>query len=697
LAKDPYKYFRIEARELCEQMASGVLEIESHFDAELIARLLRFAHTLKGAARVVKQLDIAKDAHSIEEVLLAKRAAQSTATPEETQRLLGLLDRVGELVAGLPTMPESEPPLGAASLPPPASEPPKGSTPRQNELASSLRVEIEQMEGLARAAGNASQRMAALRQELGTLSRLTSLSSSISDALAPRAERAGLSGTPLTRLRALSEELNTEVERLQRALGSAVADADAELDTVYEAAHQLRLMPASMLFPVLERAVYDAALELGKRASLEVSGGEVRMEAHVLSALKDSLLHVVRNAVAHGIEAPAQRLAAGKPERGLVRLTVRRKGTRVTIRCQDDGSGIDLAAIRRAGVERGLVRESAAEHLSERELTELLMHSGLSTSRHVSEIAGRGIGLDVVKEAISRLKGAVRVESKQGAGTCIELDVPLSVAAIPALFVQVGSTRAALPLEAVAATVRLPVNEVTRTQNREAIVYDGQVVPFVPAERVLRSRDAKPSDRRAWSVVLLRNGEKRAALGVDRILTSGNVVMRALPKLVLADPVVAGAALDAAGDPEIVLDHEVLIELADRARSAEANAEAKPPLPILVVDDSLTTRMLEQSILESAGYSVDLAVSAEDGLTKARAKRYGLFIVDVEMPGMNGFEFVATTRSDPELRVTPAILVSSRDTDEDKRRAASAGARAYIVKGEFEQGHLLTTIRSLME
>lgn len=697
MAKDPYKYFRIEARELCEQIASGVLELEQHFDADLIARLLRLAHTLKGAARVVKQLEIARHAHSLEEVLLAKRSSQSTATREELQSLLRLLDAVGELVAELKTVPESDPPIRGASVPPPASEPPRNPAFKQSEVASNLRVDVEQMESLARAAGNASQRMAALRHELGALSRVTSLSAAISEAVAPRAERAGFSTVAVARLRALSEELNTEAERLQRTLGAAAADADAELDTVYESAHQLRLLPASILFPPLQRAVYDAALELGKGASLEVSGGDVRMEAHVLSGLKDSLLHVVRNAVAHGIEPVFERRAAGKPDRGLVRLEVRRRGSRVVISCEDDGSGIDLAAIRRAGVERGLVREMDAEHLSERELIEILMRSGVSTSRQVSEIAGRGIGLDVVKEAISGLKGEVRVRSTRGSGTCIELDVPLSVAAIPALFVQVGSTRVALPLEAVSATARLPVNELTRTQNREAIVYDGQVVPFVAAEGVLRSRVPKHSDRRTWSVVLLRSGERRAALGVDRVLTSGNVVLRALPKLVRAERVVAGVALDVAGDPEVVLDHEVLIELAEHARTSESVVEPKPVLPILVVDDSLTTRMLEQSILESAGYRVDLAVSAEDGLEKARAKRYGLFIVDVEMPGMNGFEFVATTRTDPELRSTPAILVSSRDTDEDKRRAAAAGARAYIVKGEFEQGYLLSTIRSLME
>lgn len=695
MAKDPYKYFRIEARELCDQIGSGVLELDKRFDPNLVARLLRLAHTLKGAARVVKQLEIARAAHSIEEVLLAKRAEQSAALPEELRGLVALLDSVNERVAAL-SAPESEPQAPSSSLPPPASEPPRVPIPKQEELGPTLRVDVEQMEDLVRAASNASQRMAVLRQELAALNRVASLGSSIADAVAPRGERTGKPPAASARLSALAEELNAELERLQRALNGAAADADAELDAVYEAAHQLRLFPASTLFPALERAVYDAALELDKRAGIETSGGEVRLEGHVLAALKDSLLHVVRNAVAHGIEAPAARRSAGKPERGLVRVDVRRKGALVIFSCRDDGSGIDLAAVRRAGVERGLVGAEQAGALSERELIELLMRSGLSTSTRVSEIAGRGIGLDVVKETVTRLKGELRVQSS-ALGTYIELEVPLSVAAIPALLVEVCDTRAALPLDAVAAAVRLPVREVTRTRNREAVLFEGQLLPFVPVERVLRLRSAQRGERSSWSMVVLRVGERRAAVGVDRVLTSGNVVMRPLPKLVRADAVVAGAALDVTGEPEIVLDPEVLIELAESARSTESDSEPKPVLPILVVDDSLTTRMLEQSILESAGYRVDLAISAEDGLEKARAKRYGLFIVDVEMPGMNGFEFVSLTRDDPDLRVTPAILVSSRDTDEDKRRAAAAGARAYIVKGEFEQGHLLTTIRSLMD
>ncbi|MFZ5896125.1 MAG: hybrid sensor histidine kinase/response regulator [Myxococcota bacterium] len=700
MAKDVYKYFRIEARDLCERIGSGILALDKPYEEELVARLLRYAHTLKGAARVVKQLEIARCAHGLEEILLAKRDARASATPEEIQALLALIDQIGAQVATLSGETESEPP--PASSPPaeaPASQPPRAPAPARAlpaEQVASLRMDVEQLDSLVHAANAASQSVAALRRELSGLDRIGELAGLLRDALAPRATTSGVNAAALHRMRGLGIELVSELERLRRDLSGAATNADAEAAAVAEAAHQLRLLPASTLFPVLERAVYDAAIQLDKRVELRASGGEVRLDAHVLGSLRDALLHVVRNAVAHGIETLSERRAAGKPEQGSVTLSIARRGSRVVFCCHDDGRGIDLTAVRRVAVQRGLVALEEAAQLDARRLTDLLLRSGLSTSREVTQISGHGIGLDVVNETVTRLKGVVAIESTPAVGTRIELDVPISVAALPALWVQVRGGRVALPLDTVVAAARIPANDITRAHNRETLARDGKVIPFLPLERALDRGAKSGASPSAWSVVILRSGERSAAFGVERVLGTRHVVMRSLPPLVQADNVVAGAALDAEGNPELVLDAAALVELAS-ASEAPAEARKAPVLPpILVIDDSLTTRMLEQSILQSAGYRVDLAVSAEDGLEKARAKHYGLFIVDVEMPGMNGFEFVATTRADPELKSVPAILVTSRDAPEDKLRGQRAGASAYVVKGEFEQGHLLRTIRSLM-
>ncbi len=694
MADDPYKYFRIEARDLCEQIGSGVLELERPFDAELVARLLRLSHTLKGAARVVKQLDIAREAHAIEEILLRLRSAAAPASSEEVRALLGLVDRVGKGVSALEAPPSDERVHAVESVAPPPSEKQRPSL-RAGDVLPTLRVDVEQMDELVRSASNASQRMVALKQELRAFEHVASLSAALADACSPRFERAATSAT-LGRMRSVASELVATVERMQRAANGAAAEAATELDAVREAAHQLRLLPASTVFSALERAVYDAAAELGKRAILETNGGDIRLEGHVLLALRDGLLHVVRNAVAHGIEAPSERERAGKPSVGVVRLEVRRASSRVIFRCQDDGRGIDVAAARRAVVARGLVGERDAPNLAQAELWRLLLQSRISTSDHVSEIAGRGIGLDAVNDIVRSLRGELRLESVPGRGATVELDVPLSVAAISALLVEVNGASVAIPLESIVATARIEAASVVRTELRECVLFEGDLVPYLPAQRALELARSTPAPKGALSVVFLRAGPRSAAISVDRVLSTANVVMRALPKWMRASPTIAGGALDAAGDAQIVLDCDALIDVVAAAPAVEPVAEPRPRPPILVIDDSLTTRMLEQSILESAGYAVELATSAEEGLEKARGRRYGVYIVDVEMPGMNGFEFVTTTRTEPELSQTPAILVSSRDSTEDKERASRVGARAYIVKGEFEQEHLLSTIRSLM-
>jgi two-component system chemotaxis sensor kinase CheA len=265
-----------------------------------------------------------------------------------------------------------------------------------------------------------------------------------------------------------------------------------------------------------------------------------------------------------------------------------------------------------------------------------------------------------------------------------------------ALLVDADGVAAAFPLDAVRQTLRVPESEIARTAGGDSIIYQDTAIPFVPLARALRR--SVPSSRRrlAWATVVIQAGGALAAVGVDKLVGTDTIVVRPLPATVEVDAVVSGASLDSEGHPQIVLDPIAVVAVAERDREAIEESEAKPPLPVLVVDDSLTTRMLEQSILESAGYEVDMATSAEQALEKSKDRRYGLFVVDVEMPGMDGFEFVARTRTDPILRDTPAILVTSRGSQEDRQRGLDVGARAYIVKGEFDQGQLLRAIRELI-
>jgi two-component system chemotaxis sensor kinase CheA len=326
----------------------------------------------------------------------------------------------------------------------------------------------------------------------------------------------------------------------------------------------------------------------------------------------------------------------------------------------------------------------------------LLGIGGLTTSASVTDLSGRGIGLDVVRATTSRLKGEFHIRSELGRGTTVEVQVPVSIASIQGLLVEVSGGAVVIPLDCVRQTLRVNDSAIARSASGQSIVHDAAVIPFVPLDRTLRRPASAHRRSRTWSAVVVHAGGHAVAVGVDRLLGTANIVMRALPTLMEVDPMIAGASLDAEGNPQLVLDPKGLIAAAERGLQVGRDEPAPVRAPVLVVDDSLTTRMLEQSILESAGYEVELAVSAEDAIEKVRERRYSLFVVDVEMPGMDGFDFVAKVRADPALRDIPAILVTSRSAPEDRRRGEQVGAEAYIVKGEFDQGLLLKTIRRLV-
>ncbi len=461
-------------------------------------------------------------------------------------------------------------------------------------------------------------------------------------------------------------------------------------------AEHLRLLSASFMFVSLERAARDAGQSLGRRIAFVTSGGEVRLDAQVFGAVQSALVQAVRNAVAHGIESTAERggrrQAGGGPR---VPWKCGGRGHQAVFVCRDDGRGIDLEAVRRAVAAKGL-RPADAAKLGTEELLRRLLSGGLTTSPGVSQLAGRGIGLDVVREAAARLRGEVSIRTDQGTGY------------------DIGNRRTG-----VAGGRRCADRRSRRTHRRHSIGC-GQADPagcagrsgasprwappccsraaqcrLPPLERALRSTTQSRDVARSWSAVVIEGANSLAAVESGAYCAARrNLVLRPLPEFTPGDPVVAGASLDAEGHPQLVLDPQGLVEHVCRTGPVLAATHA-PRAPILVIDDSLTTRMLEQSILESAGYEVDLATSGEDGLERALKRRYALFLVDVEMPGMDGFTFIERTRKDPGLRDIPAILVTSRASPEDRQRGQSVGARAYIVKGEFDQTELLEKIRLL--
>lgn len=683
MAKDPYRYFRIEARELLDRLAKGALDLERGADvAEHVAVLLRQAHTLKGAARVVQQREISDLAHAVED-LLATYREQSAPVPQQTiDRLLKTLDGIEAQLARLPG--SSDPP-GA----PEAAAAPQQQAPVESPR--SLRTELSEIDAVL-------DDLQALHGELGGIRRAAATLQPLRQGVARLAAElvAPRPGTTPARLRDQAEALHKALGTFERELAGSAERVACEVRQAHEAIERLRLVPAQTIFHTLQRTARDVAQGSARQVEFTANGGEVRLDGDVLDRVQGALVQLVRNAVAHGIENASDRLAAGKPVTGRVRLEVLRRGQRVAFVCSDDGRGIDVDAVRRVAQQRGV---AAAGSDGAAELLRLLLRGGVSTAASVDAYAGRGVGLDVVREAVERLGGEIDLQTEPGRGSHFELLVPVSLVSLQALVVEAGGRLAAVPLDGVRGTLRVAPADVLRTAEGAAVAHDGGLVRLLwldtllgaaPARRGLRTVpaflvDAGPAHGKAVA----------AAVAVDHFAGIQTVLLRALPELAPADPVVAGVYLDEQGNARPLLDVAAIVQRPVPPDTGATPTPSRPPT-VLVVDDSLTTRMLERSILESAGYAVHLATSGEEGLEMASRTDYALVLVDVEMPGMDGFTFVEKAREHPGLRGVPCVLVTSRNAPADRHRGEMAGARAYIVKGEFDQARFLDHVASLV-
>ncbi len=684
MSKDPYKYFRLEGRELISQFSAGVLALEKNGNADNhVQRLLRIAHTLKGASRVVKLVEIADLAHTLEDTLAPVRSATGPIPHEIIELLLKHLDKIEELFRQISAAP------GAAVAAPSAQS---AAAPLGDQFRT-VRADIAEMDALLDGVVETHTLLNRLRDAPRRIADGTQLASILLAQLAQRSgrEKNRQISAALDRAHSTADDLRKLLGRLESTIEVSIDQMDRELQQLRGAAEQLRLISAGTLFSALERLARDVARSLGKRVEFDFSGADIHLDAYVLSSIQDALVQVIRNAVAHGVETEDERRKAGKPPEGRLRLSVGRSGGLVVFRCEEDGRGIDLIEVRKKAEDAGLIPRGG--NVSENELTALLLRGGISTSAKVTDASGRGVGLDIVHSAMTQLNGKAKVTTKQGAGTTFELSVPISVSSVQGLSVEAANDVVTIPLENVRTCLRLQAREISSADTGASIVYEGRAIPFVTLSRALFGV-AEPA-KGACSAVVIGSGDSLAAVGVDRLRGTSRVVVRPLSARVPESPLLAGVSLDAEGNPQLVLDAQELITAAPRiAMTVDTAPTAQTP--ILVVDDSLTTRMLEQSILESAGYIVDTAASGEEGLEAARNKTYSLILVDVEMPGIDGFTFVEQVRADPLLHDTPVILVTSRNTPEDIRRGHEVRANGYVVKGEFNQTKLLSMIRPLV-
>ena len=594
MAKDPYRYFRIEADELLEGLSRGLLALEKAPSSDTLRALLRHAHTLKGAARVVKQPEIGDLAHHLEDLLSPHRESGGPLAGDVITAASADIDRMRALLARLQA---SVPAVVTGASPEPPAE----------ETQQTLRVRIDEMDQVIEGVLRAARATARLGIEARVIDEAVDDARALARASA-REPQLGRASASLD----LAHRLVERLERVQLDVTRRVGEATAELSELRERVSDLRLVDSTTLLEDLERSARDAARTLGKEVQFRGAGGSTEIDAHVSNGLRSALRHVVRNAVAHGVEDAQTRVAAGKPRAGIVEVAIERRGHRVAVACEDDGCGLDIVQLRRLAVERGLVPPAAVHDLPEARLVELLFRGGLSTTRAPTSISGRGVGLDVVRDTVQQLEGEVSVRTAPGRGTRVEVVVPISLSSIPALPLRFDGATAYVPLDAVRRTIRLRDATMSPSGDGRGIVVDGDVVPLVSLRRALARENGH--DGAARIAVVVESGTRRAALLADDVGGVRNVVVRSAPSHLRADPVVGGLTSSDEGHPEVVLSTAALMEIGASATTDLDPSEKASRPRLLVIDDSLTTRMLEQSILESAGYEVDLAASAEEGL-----------------------------------------------------------------------------------
>ncbi|WP_414439916.1 hybrid sensor histidine kinase/response regulator [Burkholderia sp. 22PA0106] len=506
-------------------------------------------------------------------------------------------------------------------------------------------------------------------------------------------------------------EVRQMLNDLQRAFAARIDDLDRFerrsshiAEQLYDEALQCRMRPFGDATRAYPRVVRDLARSLGKRVRFSIVGESTQVDRDILDMLDAPLGHLLRNALDHGVETPEVRLARGKPAEASVTLEARHSAGSLLVSVSDDGPGADLSAVRAAIVRQRLTDEATAARLSDAEVLEFLLLPGFSMREQVTDVSGRGVGLDAVHEMVKRVRGAVRIFNEPGQGMRMVLQLPLTLSVIRSLLVEVGGEPYAFPLVHVRRALELERNGIDVLEGQQHFALDGRRVGLVTAHQLFDAGEPDAASSRT-AVVVIGNEPETYGVAVDRFLGERMLVVQPLdPRLQKIRNIAAGALLEN-GDPVLIVDVEDLVRSIDKLirggqltkiRRDAAHTLAQRRKHVLVVDDSLTVRELERKLLEKRGYAVTIAVDGMDGWNAIRSESFDLVVTDIDMPRMDGIELVTLIKRDPALKGVPVMIVSYKDRDEDRRRGLDAGADYYLAKGSFHDEVLLDAVHDLI-
>lgn len=732
--------FRIEAENQTQALIAGLLALERDPNAaEHLEACMRAAHSLKGAARVVDLAPGIDLAHAVEDLFVAAQHGdivlrqhqidlllrgadlllEIAKSPEDSQKTA----KVAAFLAALKfafgpnsekgrdqekTEPDFAIEQGAQLIQEPPTIVQSLAEGEQGASSRVLRVTADHLNRLLGLAGESlmiSRQLRPFVQSLLSLKRMQDDAGKVVDALREALPRAaGLVDVQAAEARSKILECQDLLSQQRLELETLDLRFASIAQHLYDEALACRMLPFADGVQHFPRLVRDLSRSLGKSARLEIIGLATQVDRDILERLDAPLSHLLHNAVDHGIESPEERTAAGKPPEGVIQLEARHSAGMLQITVSDDGRGIDIDQLRESVIARRLSMPETVGKLSKSELLEFLFLSGFTMKNVVTEVSGRGVGLDVVQNMIKQVRGVVYASTQPGLGTRFQMHLPLTLSVLRTLLVEIGGEPYAFPLAHIVSTVKLLKAQVEFLEGRQHFNFHGRQIGLVMACQILDGR-SEFIDNSELSIVVVGDQQEMYGLVVDRFLGQQELVVRPFDTRLGKIKDISAAALTEDGIPVLILDVEDMIRSIEKLVSAgplskiqphSGGAAPKPRKRILVVDDSLTVRELERKLLDRSGYEVEVAVDGMDGWNLARTGNFDLVITDIDMPRMDGIELVKSLRQHANLKSRPIMIVSYKDREEDRQRGLEAGADYYLTKGSFHDDSLVQAVIDLI-
>ena len=717
-----------EARDRIKALGAALLRLEHTPGAvDAIAEALREAHSVKGSALMLGFTDISQISHELEELFVAAKTNPSLLDGDAFDVIFRALDQVStrvealargqmeaievsEICGQLDALLKPGPQLVEHVPPKPVEHPSEtvvdeaaSHAQKAPELRQSLRVPVEKLDRLAHLAPEMVVQSLKAFERHTELRRLERMLSRLRD----RVREARL--TPETadhdrgaQLADYADALDAVTRRMREFLVN-FSDDRVRLNLITEELRQnvieLTMLPVASVFDAFPRAVRDLARTFGKEIDITIRGRETELDKKIIEQISEPLIHLIRNAVDHGIETPADRVRIGKSPAGHLVLSAEQQGNRILITLKDDGCGIDLAMLRAVAIQRRVASPGEIDRWSPEQILDVIFQPGFSTRSLATDVSGRGVGMDVVKSVVERLGGAVRVQSELDKGTSITLNLPLSLALLRVVLLEAGEELFALPTAAVRRILQVGTSDIGQLQQGPVAEVDGENIPLTPLSAMLGVPAAPTAARQ--TVIVAEGSDGRFGILVEAVHEEQELVFKELRGPLRNQKTFTGAALLGNGDIVPILDVNALFDLASctpalGAAPTMARRAAPRISRVLVVDDSLVAGELQKNILLAAGYESEIATDGVEALECLHRKEWDLVVADVDMPRMTGFELTERIRADEQFRDIPVIIVTSRDTVDDRRRGFEVGADAYVLKREFDQSQLLDTVRRLI-